>query len=71
MISSDDITPILPSGGEKLPDNITKHFFDCMIYYLVSEVSMPTINMNCLPYLDITIAIFMIIFYTELNDQSL
>ena len=39
MISSDDITPILPSGGEKLPDNITKHFFDCMIYYLVSEVS--------------------------------
>jgi hypothetical protein len=27
--------------------------------------------MNCLPYLDFTIAIFMIIFYAELNDQSL
>ncbi|XP_071163709.1 ral GTPase-activating protein subunit alpha-1-like isoform X36 [Mytilus edulis] len=39
MISPDEITPILPSSGEKLPDNVTKHFFDCLIYYLVSEVS--------------------------------
>lgn len=38
MISPDEITPILPSSGEKLPDNVTKHFFDCLIYYLVSEV---------------------------------
>lgn len=38
MIMSGDITPILPGSGEKLPDNITKHYFDALLYYMVSEV---------------------------------
>uniref|UniRef100_A0A8W8IDE3 Rap-GAP domain-containing protein n=1 Tax=Magallana gigas TaxID=29159 RepID=A0A8W8IDE3_MAGGI len=38
IIISGDITPILPGSGEKLPDNITKHYFDALIYYMVSEV---------------------------------
>ncbi|XP_056021439.1 ral GTPase-activating protein subunit alpha-1-like isoform X5 [Ostrea edulis] len=38
-IMSGDITPILPSSGEKLPENITKHYFDALLYYMVSEVT--------------------------------
>ena len=38
MIAAGEITPILPSSGEKIPDNITKLFFDNLIYYMVSEV---------------------------------
>ncbi|XP_062620262.1 ral GTPase-activating protein subunit alpha-1-like [Saccostrea cucullata] len=38
MIMSGDITPILPGSGEKLPENITKHYFDAVLYYMVSEV---------------------------------
>jgi hypothetical protein len=37
---SGDITPILPSSGEKLPENITKHYFDALLYYMVSEVKI-------------------------------
>lgn len=40
IIISGDITPILPGSGEKLPDNITKHYFDALIYYMVSEVGI-------------------------------
>ncbi|KAK6182371.1 hypothetical protein SNE40_010078 [Patella caerulea] len=38
MIAAGEITPILPSIGEKMPDNITKYFLDALLACLVSEV---------------------------------
>ena len=39
MIAAGEITPILPSTSEKMPDNITKYFLDHLLNYMVSEVS--------------------------------
>ncbi|XP_033736327.1 ral GTPase-activating protein subunit alpha-1-like isoform X2 [Pecten maximus] len=39
LIAAGEITPILPASGEKLPDNITKHFFDCLLHDMVSEIT--------------------------------
>ncbi|KAL8608299.1 hypothetical protein ACOMHN_042166 [Nucella lapillus] len=38
IIAAGEITPILPSTSEKMPDNITKYFLDHLLNYMVSEV---------------------------------
>lgn len=38
MIAAGEILPILPASGEKYPDNITKHFFNELLHYMVTEV---------------------------------
>ncbi|XP_070180609.1 ral GTPase-activating protein subunit alpha-1-like isoform X3 [Littorina saxatilis] len=38
MIAAGEITPILPSSSEKMPDNLTKYFLDHLLNYMVSEV---------------------------------
>nr|KAG5712285.1 hypothetical protein BaRGS_023864 [Batillaria attramentaria] len=38
MIAAGEITPILPSTTEKMPENITKYFLDHLLNYMVSEV---------------------------------
>ncbi|KAK3092349.1 hypothetical protein FSP39_001673 [Pinctada imbricata] len=39
LIAAGEIIPILPSSGEKFPENITRFFFDNLIYFMVSEVT--------------------------------
>lgn len=39
MIAAGEITPILPSSSEKMPDNLTKYFLDHLLNYMVSEVT--------------------------------
>ena len=46
MIAAGEITPILPSTSEKMPDNITKYFLDHLLNYMVSEVS--PLGFHCL-----------------------
>lgn len=38
IIAAGEITPILPSTSEKMPDNLTKYFLDHLLNYMVSEV---------------------------------
>ncbi|CAL1547567.1 unnamed protein product [Lymnaea stagnalis] len=38
IISAGEITAILPSQSEKMPDNLTKYFLDSLLNYMVSEV---------------------------------
>ncbi|KAJ8308029.1 hypothetical protein KUTeg_012903 [Tegillarca granosa] len=38
MIAAGEILPILPASGEKYPDNITRHFFNELLHYIVTEV---------------------------------
>jgi hypothetical protein len=40
MIAAGEITPILPSTTEKMPDNVTKYFLDHLLNYMVSEVRL-------------------------------
>lgn len=39
IIAAGEITPILASQSEKLPENLTKYFLDSLLNYMVSEVS--------------------------------